>query len=223
MSDPTNTTAPASPFASPATTTAPASPFAAPATTATPATPAQDTPTGDTSFLDNLSAREPLIKPCIVPGVIVALSLKTASNGNPFVSISVQLFGDKMVFEDGTPISAGKQLTSSVFASSNSEEWLRLTGQELKGLMLALHDVPLDAKADATYASWPPSQKPTGPVRQGASFVFNMSCLEPTDRWVGTKVLVQVKAKKNKQTGETRNEFTLLAPSTKPVERKGRA
>lgn len=203
-------------------TNTPASPFAAPATTAT-----ADAPTaaqeGDTSFLDNLSATEPLIKPCVVPGVIGQLALKTASNGNPFVSIAVQLYGEKMLFEDGTPVSPGKRLTSSVFASSNSEEWLRLTGQELKGLMLALYDVPLDSKADAAYSAWPAAQKPKGPTRTATGFVFDMSCLEPTDKWTGTKVMVSVKIKKNKQTGESRNEFSLLAASTKAVERKGRS
>lgn len=227
---PAPASAPASPFAAPAAAPAPTaaapaptSPFAAPATTA--AVPPAGAPAaqGDTSFLDNLSAMEPLVKPCTAPGVIAALALKQASNDNPYVSITVQLYGDKMVYEDGSPVSPGKRLTSSIFAATSSEDYLRLTGSELKGLILALHDIPLDKNADAAYQALPVTEKPTGPARTPAGFVFNLGCLEPTDKWTGTKVMVAVKVRKNKQTGEARNEFSLLAASTKPVERKGKA
>lgn len=215
------------------TSAAPATPTAPPASAAPPApsifvAPAQSAATasvGDTSYLDNLSIQEPLIKPCHVPCVITAFENKTAENGNPFVSITVQLYGDKMVFENGDPCPVGKRLTSSVFASSNSTEWLHLTGQELKGLILALHNIPIEnlKQAQAAYVALPPAQKPLGPMQRGASLVFDMGCLEPTSQWVGVKAMAHIKIRKNKQTGDSRNEFSLLAAATKPVERKARS
>jgi hypothetical protein len=220
MSD-TNTAAPAT--APAPATPPPTSPFAAAATTAASAPPSATPAPGDTSFLDNLASVEPLVKPCIVPGVVAALALKTASNDNPYVAITVSLYGEHMAYEDGSPVSPGKRLSSSVFAATSSEDYLRLTGSELKALILALHDIPLDKNADAAYQALPVTDKPTGPARTATGFVFNMGCLEPVDKWTGTKVMVAVKVRKNKQTGEARNEFSLLAASTKPVEKKGKA
>lgn len=224
---PPQTAAP-SPFAAPAQATPVipepppiASPFAAPAQTA-PAPAAQNAAdTGDTSYLDDVSAREPLIKPCTVPGVVTALAAKTSSTGNPFLSISVQLYGEKMVFENGDPVGMGKRLTSSVFASSKTDEGLKRTGRQLKNLLLALHNVPLDGKEDAAYKGWPPAQK-IGLVPAAAGAAFSLAAFEPGDRWTGTKVMVEVRAGKDMD-GARRNEFNLLAASTKPVERKPRS
>ena len=50
---------------------------------------------------------------------------------------------------------------------------------------------------------------------------WSFHALLPTTKWVGTKVMVQVTTGKDMD-GNPRNEFTLLAASTKPVERKNR-
>ena len=197
-------------------TNTPASPFAAAATTAAADAPAAQE--GDTSFLDNTSAREPLVKPGTVPGVVTAVLAKVSSSGNPFLSITGQLFGDHMVFEDGTPVSAGRRFTATVFASSKSEEGLKRTGRQLKNTLLALLNVPLDGKEDAAYSALPREQK----IALVGGGQFSLSAFEPVDKWAGTKVLVQVKLGKDMD-GEPRNEFSLLAASTKPVERKGRS
>lgn len=214
-----------SPFAAPAATPPPAaapapapapSPFAAPAQAApAPAAPPTET-LGDTSFLDNITAREPLIKNCIVPGVVTALEVKESSSGNPFLSLAVQLYGDDMQYDDGTHVPPGKRLASSVFASSKTPEGLQRTGRQLKNLLLALANVPLDAAADGTYKAWPPAQK----VGLVAGNTFSLA---PFRRdWTGTKVLVEVRKGKDMD-GNPRNEVNLLAFSTKRVERKGRA
>ena len=118
---------------------------------------------------------------------------------------------------DGTPVSPGKRLTSSFFASAKDEEKLRMTGRKLKNLLLALHNIPLDGKEDAAYQALPTAEKilRTGPLS------LSLSAFEPPSKWEGTKVMVQVKTGKDMD-GEPRNEFALLAASTKPVERKPR-
>lgn len=193
----------------------PPSPFSAPAQTAPapPSAPAGDV--GDTSFLDGVTAREPLVKNCTVPGVVTALEVKESTSGNPFLSLAVQLYGNEMKYEDGTPVSLGKRLTSSVFASSKTPEGLQRTGRQLKNTLLALRDVPLDGKEDAAYKAWAPAQK-IGLVNGSA---FNLAPFRAQD-WSGTKVLVEVR-KGRDMDGNPRNEFHLLAASTKAVERKG--
>lgn len=194
------------------------SPFAAPATTAAAPAPSAAPIEGDTSFLDNTSSREPLVKPCVTQGVVAAIPAKTSATGNPYLSVTVSLFGDKLVFEDGTPVSPGKRLTSSFFASAKDEEKLRMTGRKLKNLLLALHNIPLDGKEDAAYQALPTAEK----ILRVGPLTLSLSAFEPESKWVGTKVMVQVKTGKDMD-GEPRNEFALLAASTKPVERKPRA
>lgn len=199
--------------------TAPSSPFAAPAQTAPPAASPATEPIGDTSFLDGVSSREPLVKNTTVQGKVNALEIKESSAGKPFISIAVQLYGDKMVYEDGTPVSPGKRLTTTVFASGKTPEQVQRTGRTLKNLLLALHNVPLDGKEDGVYKAWPPQQKiglismPDG--TQGFS-------LTPfAGDWADKPVMVEVR-KGRDMDGNPRNEFVLLAAATKPVERKGR-
>lgn len=220
MSD--QATTPATPTPTPAAPAAPAptSPFAAPpaGTSAIAATGATAAEVGDTSFLDHVSAREPLMRSGVFPGVIAAMAVKTSNtSGNAFLSISVTLYGEKMMLENGDPVSPGKRLTSSFFSSSKTEDGLRIVGRKLKNILLALHDVPLDGKEDATYAAWPPVQK----VARASFDSLSLNAFEPTDKWVGTKVMVDVRGGKDMD-GNPRNEFNLLAASTKPVERKGR-
>lgn len=199
------------------------SPFAAPAQTAAPVAAPATAEVGDTSYMDNVASSEPLVKPCTVPGVIVALDEKvSATSGNPFLSLAVQIFGDKMVFEDGSPVSPGKRLQTTLFLSAKDEEKFKRTARQVKNFTLALRNVPLDGKEEATYKAWPPSQKIGVVAAPGGGLSATLVSLQPLSQWIGTKVLVQVSKGKDMD-GVPRNEFSLLAASTKPVERKARS
>lgn len=177
---------------------------------------------GDTSFLDDTPAREPLIKFCVVPGAIQSLEVKEAEDADKSdrINISVQLYGDKMVREDGAPVPIGKRLSTTMFFPISTPEKLDKTKEKIKNLLLALYDVPLTGKEDAVYQSWPPQQKlgffkPT-PERPQPRLSFH--ALRARD-WSGVRVMVQVR-KGTDMDGNPRNEFNLLAASTKPAERK---
>ncbi len=216
-----------SPFAG---TPAPVSPFAAPTAGApapfSPEDLAGASAAGDTSFLDEVPSHEPLIKNCVVPGVITALEVKTSpTTGNAYLAIAVQLYGDKMVNETGDPVPPGKRLTSMLFASSKTDEGLKRAGRTLKNTLLALHNVPLDGKGDqqpdVVYKGWPQHQKIALVPTPSGGAGFSLAPFAPGEKWVGTKVLVEVRTGKDMD-GNRRNEFNLLAAATKPVERKGR-
>lgn len=201
----------------------PTSPFAAPAQSAPPPAEAPATEAGDTSFLDGVSSQEPLIKPCTVKGVIVTFEEKvSATSGNPFFNLAVQLYPDDAqpaVYDDGTKVPQGKRLQSTMFLSSKTEEGFKRTGRAAKNLALALRDVPL-AAGDAAYKAWPPAQK-VGVVNHNGVFAVSTASFQPVSQWIGTKVMVQV-TKGRDMDGNPRNEFNLLAASTRPVERKAR-
>lgn len=209
--------------------TAPSSPFAAPAQTApTAASPATEpAEMGDTSYLDNVPSSEPTIKPCTVPGVVRSFEIKEGQSGDAYINIAVQVYGDKMVNELNEPVSPGKRLTTSIFPFSKAEkESIDRKGRDLRNLLFALYDVPLDGNEMKVFATWPPTQKPgmlkpktlpDGTQRVAWSlFPFN-----PTSKWTDTKVMVQIRKGKDMD-GNPKTEFSLLAASTKPVERKGR-
>lgn len=202
-----------------------ASPFAAPAQAA-PAPPA--TPTtevGDTSYMDNVSSQEPLIKPCTVPGILVQCEEKvSATSGNPFLNLAVQLYGDNgtMKYEDGSPVPQGKRLLGSLFLSAKDEEKFKRTARQVKNFVLALRNVPLDGKEEAAYKAWPPTQKVGVLPAPGGGLMASLASIQPLSQWVQAKVMVQVTKGKDMD-GNPRNEFHILAQSTKPVERKARS
>lgn len=231
----TDNTAPTpSPFATPAqapTPPAPApSPFAAPAQAAPAPTTPQTTDYGDTSFLDETPTREPLIKSCVVPGIVrITEPKENPENGKQSVFVAVQLYGEKMVFENGDPVSPGKRLVSTFYAPIDTPEKRERTETKLKNLLLALNDVPLTlAKTEmAIYKAWPPEKK-IGYLLPGEKHPelktpkLTLHAFLPTNRWDGTKVLVKVSGGKDMD-GNPRNEFTLFAASTPVTERKGRS
>lgn len=222
-------TAQQSPFAAPsgaaptpATPTASASPFAAPAQTAAPAAPVATTDVGDTSYFDTVASNEPLVKPCTVPGVIVAIEEKTsATSGNPFVNLAVQLYGNEMKYEDGTPCPPGKRLQSSLFLSAKDSDKFKRTARQVKNFALALWNIPLDGKEEAAYKALPPQQKLGVVATPTGTLTATIAALQPLSQWVSTKVMVQVSKGKDMD-GNPRNEFSILAASTKPVERKSK-
>ena len=205
-----------------ATKPAEASPFAAPAQTAPAAPPSPTTEVGDTSYMDSVASTEPLIQPCTVQGVVVALEEKTSASGTPFINVAVQLYGDKMVFADGSPVSPGKRLQSTLFLSAKDEEKFKRTARQVKNFALALRNVPLDGKEEAAYKAWPPAQKIGVLGVPGGGLAASTASLQPLSQWIGTKVMVQIQKGKDMD-GNPRNEFHLLAAATKPVERKARS
>ena len=220
MDEPTN----AAPTAAPPL---PVSPFAAPATTAASEAAAPPVEMGDTSYLDNVASREPILKPCTVPGGITSFEIKQSQGGDDYIAISVQVFGDKMVNMLGQPVSPGKRISSSVFPFSKPDrDKVDRKGRDLRNLLFALRDVPLDGNELKVFATWPAERRPgilkPKPQIDGSQRIpWSLHAFLPTSQWVDKKVMVQVKAGTDMD-GEPRNEFVLLAASTKPVERKGR-
>lgn len=195
----------------------PASPLAAP--------PGGAPAAGNTSFLDEVPSTEPLIKSCTVPGVLVGLDAKESATGNPFLSVAVQIYGDKMVNEQGDSVGMGKRLTTTIFASSKNEEGIKRTGRVLKNTLLALYNVPLngqgDAHPDVVFKGWPADRKPALQSGPNGSGVFDLAPFRPADKWIGTKVMVEVRTGKDSD-GNRRNEFNLLAAATQPTRAKGK-
>lgn len=202
-----------------------ASPFAAPAQEApAPAVP-QASDAGDTSYFDSVASQEPLIKGCTVPGILVQCDEKVSqTSGNPFLNLAVQLYPEegKAVYDDGTPVPQGKRLLGTLFLSAKDEEKFKRTARQVKNFVLALRDIPLDGREETAYKALPPEQK-LGVVRQQTGAVSaTLNCVQPLSQWIGRKVLVQITKGKDMD-GAPRNEFSLLAASTKPREQKGRS
>jgi len=207
-----------------ATTTTPAtsaSPFAAPAQTAPAPTAPASAEVGDTSYMDSVSSQEPLIKPCTVPGKLVQIEEKVAGSGNTYLNLAVQLYGDKMVFEDGSPVPPGKRLLGTLFLAAGDAEKFKRTARNVKNFVLALRDVPLDGKEEATYRAWPPTQKVGVLPAPGGGLMASLASIQPLSQWLEARVMVHVTKGKDMD-GQPRNEFNILAASTKPVERKSK-
>ena len=141
------------------------------------------------------------------------------------VSIAAQLYGESMVYDNGDPVPVGKRLTTTLFVPLDTPEKKALSERKLKNLYLALNNVPLDKQETAVYASWPSSRKlgllMPSEEKNRPFPLWSFHGLQPTERWAGTKVLVRVTVGKDMD-GNPRNEFTLLAASTKQAERKAR-
>lgn len=219
MSDTAQQPAAASPFTAPAPA---ASPFAAPAQTAPASTAPVTTDVGDTSYFDTVASTEPLIKPCVVQALLNSIEDKvSAASGNPFINLSVKLFGNDMKFEDGTPCPMGKVLVGSIFLSAKDAEKFKRTARQVKNFALALWNIPLDGKEEAAYKALPPEKKLGVVGSPSGTVTATIAPLLPLSQWVGTKVMVQITKGKDLD-GNPRNEFNLLAASTKPAERKAK-
>jgi hypothetical protein len=205
-------------------TAQPTSPFAAPATTQAAPAPSPEVDLGDTSYLDNVPSQEPLLKPCTVPGIVRLIEVKQSAGGDDYLSITVQVYGDKMINEIGQPVAPGKRLTSSLFPFSKAlKEQIDAKGRDVRNLLFALRDVPLNGQEMKVFATWPPAERPgllkpkdvddgSGNVVQRVA--WSLYAFQPVSKWTETKVLVNVSIRKDKRDNSTRNEFNLLAAST---------
>lgn len=214
MSDPTTTPTPATP--------PPASPFAAQATSA-PAASEAAVDYGDTSFLDNISSREPLVRNCFVQGTVSSIEARKNDEGKQRISLTVQLWGDNMLFDDGTPVSPGKRLSTTIYLPIDTDEKRARSERKLRNLLLALYDIPLNGSESAAYAALTPDKKigwlaPNDEKGRTAP-EFSLHVFSPPDKWAGTKVIVQVTLGKDMD-GNPRNEFVLHAASTPPRKSK---
>jgi hypothetical protein len=219
--------APAAPAPAPAPASAPTtSPFAAPAQPGPAATEAPTPDLGDTSYLDTVPATEPLIKACTVPGIIRSFEIKSGQSGDDYISMAVQVYGDNMVNERGEPVAPGKRLTTMLFPfSKNVKEQVDRKGRDLRNLLFALYNIPLDGNEMKAFATWPREQKPgvfkPKDMADGSQRIaWSLYPFQPASKWLDKKVMVQVR-KGTDMDGNPKNEFSLLAESTKPTARKG--
>jgi hypothetical protein len=155
-------------------------------------------PTIDTTGLETISALEPLVNPgTYLLSVLTIVPHVDEGLGKVYwLDITTKLEESGVINQEGGQVNPGKYLRGRIFTAAKDKgdgkypSRLQQIARDIKLLLLALNNIPVDKDADAKFAALPVSKR----------------TLEPYEQWTGVSVFGKVEIEKE-STGKDGSTF----------------